>query len=154
MPGMKQINVPNAELFPEVSRLLSEGRQVTILARGNSMLPFIRDSIDKVLLTSPEGGIAVGDILLCEVAPGRFVLHRLVGLDGDTLILMGDGNIMGKERCSTSHVIARAAAIIRPDGSGTDCRSRSEMRKALIWHRLLPVRRLLLAVWRRTHRLH
>lgn len=151
---MKQIRVPNAELFPEISRLLSEGRQVTMLARGNSMLPFIRDGIDKVLLTPAEDGINVGDILLCEVAPGRFVLHRLTGLDGDTLILMGDGNIRGTERCSVSHVIARAAAIIRPDGSTADCRSRAEMRKALIWHRLLPVRRILLAVWRRTHRLH
>lgn len=150
---MKRISVPNAELFQEIRSLLSEGRKVTMLARGNSMLPFIRNGIDKVLLTPPEGEIAVGDILLCEVSPGRFVLHRLREFDGETLILMGDGNIRGTERCGKAQVVARAAAIIRPDGSSVDCRDRSELHKALIWRRLLPVRRLLLAVWRRTHRL-
>ena len=170
---MKQISVPNAELFSEAGRLLSEGKEVTILARGNSMLPFIRGGVDKVTLASVpaavrlggggvpgtqggEGfqeapsGIAPGDILLCEISPGHFVLHRLVRIDGERLTLMGDGNLRGVERCSRAHVIARAVRIIRPDGSSADCCSLSELRKARLWRRLLPLRRILLAVWRRT----
>ena len=120
---MKQISVPNAELFSEAGRLLSEGKEVTILARGNSMLPFIRGGVDKVTLASvpaavrlggggvpgvqdgegfpgAQAGIAPGDILLCEISPGHFVLHRLVRIDGERLTLMGDGNLRGVERCS------------------------------------------------------
>ena len=161
---MKQISVPNAELFSEAGRLLSEGKEVTILARGNSMLPFIRGGVDKVTLASvpaavrlggggvpgAQGSIAPGDILLCEISPGHFVLHRLVRIDGERLTLMGDGNLRGVERCSRAHVIARAVRIIRPDGSSADCCSPSELRKARLWRRLLPLRRILLAVWRRT----
>ena len=162
---MKQISVPNAELFSEAGRLLSEGKEVTILARGNSMLPFIRGGVDKVTLASvpaadgqggggvkgTQAGISPGDILLCEISPGHFVLHRLVRIDGERLTLMGDGNLRGVERCSRAHVIARAVRIIRPDGSSADCCSPSELRKARLWRRLLPLRRILLAVWRRTH---
>ena len=43
---MKQIPIPNVELFSEVRRLMAAGREVTILARGSSMLPFIRDGVD------------------------------------------------------------------------------------------------------------
>ena len=161
---MKQISVPNAELFSEAGRLLSEGKEVTILARGNSMLPFIRGGVDKVTLASvpaagrlggggvpgAQGSIVPGDILLCEISTGHFVLHRLVRIDGERLTLMGDGNLRGVERCSRAHVIARAVRIIRPDGSSADCCSPSELRKARLWRRLLPLRRILLAVWRRT----
>ena len=179
---MKQISVPNAELFSEAGRLLSEGKEVTILARGNSMLPFIRGGVDKVTLASVpaagrqdgggvpgaqggegfqgtqggEGfqetpsGITPGDILLCEISPGHFVLHRLIRIDGERLTLMGDGNLRGVEHCMRAHVIARAVRIIRPDGSSADCCSPSELRKARLWRRLLPLRRILLAVWRRT----
>lgn len=164
---MKRVTVPNAELFSEVRRLIAEGREVTILARGSSMLPFIRDGVDKVLLAPVTGrktaggtgpasagpaAFSVGDILLCEVAPGRFVLHRLIGIDGGRLILMGDGNLRGTESCTPAEVIAGAVRILHPDGTATDCTSPSELRKARIWRRLLPFRRILLAVWRRTRR--
>lgn len=162
---MKQISVPNAELFSEAGRLLSDGKEVTILARGNSMLPFIRGGVDKVTLASvpaadgqggggvqgTQAGISPGDILLCEISPGHFVLHRLVSIDGELLTLMGDGNLRGTERCTRAHVIARAVRIIRPDGSSAVCCSPPELRKARLWRRLLPLRRILLAVWRRTH---
>ena len=57
---MKQISVPNAELFSEAGRLLSEGKEVTILARGNSMLPFIRGGVDKVTLVSVPAAVRLG----------------------------------------------------------------------------------------------
>ena len=98
-----------------------------------------------------QGSIVPGDILLCEISPGHFVLHRLVRIDGERLTLMGDGNLRGVERCSRAHVIARAVRIIRPDGSSAVCCSPPELRKARLWRRLLPLRRILLAVWRRTH---
>lgn len=147
---MRRINVPNAELFAEVRRLLAEGRQVSILARGDSMVPFIRGGIDKVVLCAPDSNPSENDILLCEIAPGKFVLHRLTGIDGDCLQLTGDGNARGTEKCRKDNVVAKAVRVIRPDGTEVDCCSPSERRKARLWRRLRPVRRLLLAVWRRT----
>lgn len=156
---MNRKTVPNAELFAEVRRLLGEGCRVTILARGNSMMPFIRDGVDEVELASPESGssgsggpvFAPGDILLCELAPGNYVLHRLLKAEEGRLTLMGDGNLRGTESCPASSAVARAVRIVRPDGRRVDCCSRVELRKARIWRRLLPFRRILLALWRRLH---
>lgn len=142
--------MPNAELFAEVRRLLAEGRQVSILARGDSMVPFIRGGIDKVVLCAPDSNPSENDILLCEIAPGKFVLHRLTGFDGEYLLLMGDGNVRGTEKCTKDKVVAKAVRVITPDGTEVDCNSPSERRKARVWRRLLPLRRILLAVWRRT----
>ena len=64
---------------------------------------------------------------------------------------MGDGNLRGTEKCTAGNVVARAVAIIRPDGTTVSCSGRTEMQRARIWHRLLPFRRILLALWRRLH---
>lgn len=156
---MTRKTFPNAALFSEVRSLLAEGRDVTILARGNSMFPFIRDGLDKVQLSavrSPEEGgcgFSTGDILLCETEPGHYVLHRLVRNENGSLTLMGDGNLRGTEQCTAGDVVARAVNIIRPDGTAVSCSGRTEMQRARIWRRLLPFRRILLALWRRL-RLH
>ena len=152
---MTRKTFPNAALFSEVRSLLAEGRDVTILARGNSMFPFIRDGLDKVQLSavrSPEEGgcgFSTGDILLCEIEPGHYVLHRLVRNENGSLTLMGDGNLRGTEKCTAGDVVARAVNIIRPDGTAVSCSGLTEMRRARIWRRLLPFRRILLALWRR-----
>ncbi len=144
-------SISNGMLFSEVRRLIGEGRQVTLLSKGYSMLPFIVGGRDSVLL-EPCRDVAVYDILLCEISPGRYVIHRLVGIDGGTLTLMGDGNLMATEHCSRADVVAKVVGIVRPDGRNIDCCSASERRKARLWLRLLPLRRFLLALWRRTHR--
>ena len=124
---MKRKPVPNAALFSEVRQLLAGGCNVTILARGNSMFPFIRDGLDKVQLSavrSPEEGgcgFSTGDILLCEIESGLYVLHRLVRNENGILTLMGDGNLRGTEKCTAGNVVARAVAIIQGHASGTDC---------------------------------
>ena len=147
---MKQIAVPNTELLPEVRRLIDEGRQVVILARGNSMLPFIRDGLDSVKLEGVKGKeLRIGDILLCEISPGRYVLHRLIRVEGESLVLMGDGNLRGTERCRTADVIARAVEIIRPNGATVCCDSPRERRRARLWYSMLPMRRYLLVIWKR-----
>ena len=144
------LRLPNAFLFPEVARLLEEGCTVTLPAKGDSMFPFVAGGRDEVVLRK-AATVRTGDIVLAEVPGKGYVIHRVYRIAEGQLTLMGDGNLRGVERCSRAHVIARAVRIIRPDGSSADCCSPSELRKARLWRRLLPLRRILLAVWRRTH---
>ena len=66
------------------------------------MRPFIEGGKDSVTLEYPAPDtIRVGDILLCRIGE-RYVLHRLIGIEGDTLHLKGDGNITGGERYTGS----------------------------------------------------
>ena len=60
---MERVVLPNEVLLGEVARLLKEGREVVITPRGKSMLPFIRNGVDRVKLRHPDR-LSVGDIVL------------------------------------------------------------------------------------------
>lgn len=147
---MQTITIANEILLEEVSQLLRKGNHVTIRTKGNSMLPFIRGGKDRVTLV-PAEELRKGDIVLAKIAPGHFVLHRIRRLEGNTVILMGDGNLRGTERCDRASIAGKVEKIIRPDGRTTDCGSRTEQRKARLWETLMPVRRILLAAYRRIY---
>ncbi|MBQ7518155.1 MAG: S24/S26 family peptidase, partial [Bacteroidales bacterium] len=99
--------LPNALMLGEVKRLVRQGFHVTIRTKGNSMLPFIRGEIDSVELSLPEVPYAKGDIVLAEVEPDHYILHRIWEMRGEKVILMGDGNCRGKEKCRYENLIAK-----------------------------------------------
>lgn len=144
---MQRITVPNEVLLPEVSRLLQEGETVTLRAKGNSMLPFITGGRDSVVLRKATA-LQEGDIVLARTDNGTYVLHRILSLSGNRLTLMGDGNLCGTEQCTRDAVAGRAIHIIRK-GKTTDCALPWEKRKARLWRALRPVRRYLLAIYKR-----
>lgn len=144
---MQTKTVPNAELIPAIGKLVEEGQEVIFKPKGMSMLPFIRGGRDSVLLRKADE-LKVGDIALAEISKERYVLHRIEKMEGETIVLMGDGNLVGRERCRREDVMAIAVKIIKGSRE-IDCQSPGHLRNAEIWKRLLPVRRYLLAIYRR-----
>ena len=144
---MQTKTVPNAELIPAIGKLVEEGQEVIFKPKGMSMLPFIRGGRDSVLLRKADE-LKVGDIALAEISEGRYVLHRIEMIEGETIVLMGDGNLVGREKCRREDVMAIAVKIIKGSRE-IDCQSPGHLRNAEIWKRLLPVRRYLLAIYRR-----
>jgi len=128
--------LPNVVLLEEAAVLLEEGRDVLLTPKGNSMLPFIRNGKDEVTLHK-EASVAPGDIALVRL-PGRYVLHRVIRVDGSSVTLMGDGNIAGTETCSQADVLGTVKAI---NGKAPA--------KGRLWRFLKPIRRYLLAIYRR-----
>ncbi|MCQ2339825.1 MAG: S24/S26 family peptidase [Paludibacteraceae bacterium] len=138
--------VDNTVLIPEMVRLLHEGKSVTFTPTGVSMRPFIEGGQDSVILIKADQ-LRVGDIVLAQITPNHYVLHRLIALQGDQVTLMGDGNLFGQEHCSRSDVLAKVQRIISPKGH------RKPLTRGRLWLMLLPLRRLLLKVYRHTPRL-
>ena len=125
--------VANEVLLEDAAALMNEGREVTLKPLGCSMLPFIRGGRDSVRLKKMPS-VAVGDMLLVRLEGPRYVLHRLIAIDGDRLTLMGDGNLAGTETCTKADVLGTVVAIERGNrvvkpGNG------------LWWRRLKPFRR-------------
>ena len=132
---MQTKTVPNAELIPAIGKLIEEGQEVIFKPKGVSMLPFIRGGRDSVLLRKADG-LKVGDIALAEISEGRYVLHRIETIEDEMIVLMGDGNLVGRERCRKEDVMAIAVKIIK-ENKEIDCQSPRHMRMAEIWKRLL-----------------
>lgn len=143
----EKLTIPNSIFFSEVESHLREGKSVVIPVKGYSMLPFIRDGRDSVELRS-KVELEVGDIALARLGNGHFVLHRIWEIEGERVILMGDGNISGKEICSRGDIIGVASKIFRGK-KVIDCTSAAYVRNVKIWRRLLPIRRYILAIYRR-----
>ena len=135
------------EIIEEAIRLVREGVNVTLPVKGQSMLPFIIGGKESVILHRP-GLIDVGDVVLAWVDGNRYVVHRIIKLDYDRVTLMGDGNLT-TEHCALGDIKARVTHVVSADNKKRDLYSRWRVRAAKLWYWLRPVRRYLLAIYRR-----
>lgn len=142
-------SLPNDLLIPEVAELIRQGRTVTLTARGNSMNPFIVDRRDRVVLgPCTDVQLQPGTVVLALTDDRRYVLHRIVRRQGNELTLLGDGNLHQTERTDTSRVIGLLTAVIRK-GRTYSTDGAVWLRYSRWWRILTPVRRWLLAIFRR-----
>lgn len=138
----------NALLLPEIANILKEGHTVTLTLRGNSMRPFLEDNRDKALLKKTDC-IKVGDAVLAEILPHKFVLHRIVKINNDAITLRGDGNL-SDEHCLRSDILGKAIGFYRKGNKRVDSTDGTKWKVySFVWMRLYPIRRYLLAFYRK-----
>lgn len=149
------------EIINEAIRLVEEGVSVTLPVDGRSMLPFIIGGKESVVLQQPpkQGGqdgspqsadrLKVGDVVLAWVEGSRYVVHRIIRIDGERVTLMGDGNLVGTEHCSLSDVKAKATHVVDSRERPHDLYTSRRMLGVRLWWWLLPIRRYLLAIYKR-----
>jgi hypothetical protein len=146
---METITIDNNQLIGEVKKLLKTFPSVVLPVKGTSMLPFIIGSKESVELVRWEKDFQIGDIVLAWTKD-YYVIHRIIKIDGDDYTLMGDGNIIGTESCKRSDIVAKAEYVVDKHGNKhylyTPCRCQASR----LWNKLKPVRRWILAIYRRT----
>lgn len=145
---MEKISMPNDVFLPKVIELIKVGHTVTITARGRSMLPFIHHDRDSIEFGQLPTKVSVGDVVLAEITPGQFVCHRVEQIKPSKVILRGDGNIGLTEQCMPQDLRAIAKAVIRNGCRYELSTSRIWALYSHLWPQLLPVRRILLALYR------
>lgn len=131
-------------IIKEAVRLVQDGVSVTFPVKGRSMLPFIFGGRDSVILQKPEH-LRVGLVVLAQVGPDTYVVHRIIKNTPDLITLMGDGNIRGTESCTPAQVLAIATHVVRPNGKRRPLDSFAKLALAHIWYMIRPLRRYILA---------
>lgn len=138
-------------MMQEISRLISEGKSISISAKGYSMNPFIVHMKDQITLGSwTDDQIKKGAVVLVKDVRGCYIIHRIIKREGNVLTLMGDGNIGIIETAYVEDIIALMHAVIKK-GRTYSVNSLSWRLYSWFWKLLTPVRRYPLAVWRRLH---
>ena len=146
------------EIIEEAIRLVEEGVSVTLPVNGRSMLPFIIGGRESVILQQPPtqgeprqnaAPLKVGDVVLAWVEGNRYVVHRIISIDGNRVTLMGDGNLVGTEHCSLSDIKAKATHVVDCHERTHDLYTSRRMLGARLWWHLRPIRIYLLAIYRR-----
>ena len=140
----------NARFLPEVIALANEGHDVTIPLRGFSMRPFLEDGRDLAILCKIARPLKVGDIVLAELAPGRYALHRIFRLNKTHVQMLGDGNLTPDPIIRHEDVKVLVKAFLRKGSKTPDyVDGKKFQRYSKFWMKVRPARRWLLAVWRR-----
>lgn len=144
----RELKVNNALLFPQIISLLEEGHTVSLKLRGFSMRPFLEDQRDTAVLRKANE-VVCGEPVLAEIAPGQYVLHRIIRIDGNNVTLLGDGNLT-VEHCTKQEIRAQVTGFYRKGRSALDSiYGRKWKIYSAIWMRLRPIRRYLLGIYRR-----
>ncbi len=135
--------------FTDVADAVLGGRKVLLTARGWSMLPMIWDKRDKLLLAPiTEDSISVGRLLFVRLSSMRYVLHRVEQVNGNRIVLRGDGNPYQREECDKNEVIAELIVVER-DGKIIELGSDTWERYECYWPKNGFIRRCLLFLYRR-----
>lgn len=146
LSNQQRHELPNDAWLGEVSQMLREGKPYPIYVKGYSMRPFIEHTRDRVFLEKRDT-YNVGDAVLAQIAPGHYVLHRIIEKHGDDLTLQGDGNEKGVELCKEQDVSGVVTQYIRPHRI-IPADDPKLIRRIKIWRKLRPIRRYLLFIYK------
>lgn len=100
-------------LYPVISEQLACGGSVRFTPHGYSMLPFIRQGIDEVVLSKADVPLRKNDIIFYRRANGQFVLHRIVGKGASSYILRGDNQTRLEYGITDESVIGVVSEVVR-----------------------------------------
>ena len=136
-------------MMEEIRKLISEGRTVSLTVKGNSMNPFLVSLRDQMTLGPwKDEDIRKGCVALVKDIRGNYLIHRIISRDGNTVTLIGDGNVGLYEKAITDEIIGIMYSITR---KGKVWKADDRMWKlySWFWMLILPVRRWPLGLWRR-----
>ncbi|MBQ7153750.1 MAG: S24/S26 family peptidase [Clostridia bacterium] len=103
-----QINSNNANVLL-LKKIIEKKGSITIQVSGNSMWPYIEngDYVELELRDYHEG-----DVLLFKYYTEELLVHRLIRIDGDSLLLRGD-NAFRIEHITSKEVVGVIVNVIR-----------------------------------------
>ena len=129
--------------MPLIKESLALGQNVQFYPKGTSMLPMIRQGVDRVVFSPVSDKLRKFDLPLYQRASGQYVLHRVVHV-GETYTCIGDNQFELEHNLRHDQIIAVVSAFYRGEHryEVTDWRYRSY---CWIWHYSRPVRHF----WRR-----
>lgn len=146
---MKTIVKDKAIMMEEIRELISEGRTVSLTVKGNSMNPFLVSMRDQMKLGPwKDQDIRKGCVALVKDSRNNYLIHRIIERNGDTVTLLGDGNVGFTETATLDNVIGIMYSVTR---KGHEWESDSAVWRfySWFWMMITPVRRWPLGLWRR-----
>lgn len=126
-------------------RLLEDGVYVA-KTRGYSMRPLFKTHRDAVMIVPAERALRKYDIVLYTYGDGKYILHRIIGFDGDICLIRGD-NTFVLERVPKDKILGVVASF-NQKGRRYDLTEPSYKAYSVIWTAIYPIRNF----WRRVRR--
>lgn len=121
------------ELMPLFKERLAAGHSVIFFPKGTSMMPMIRQGVDKVVLSPLPKKLKKYDLPLYQRDNGQFVLHRIVKV-GETYTCIGDNQYQYETGVRHDQMIGLVTGFYR-DQEYHDAAELSHRVYRCLWHR-------------------
>lgn len=102
------------QVMPLIRERLAEGKKVIFGPKGTSMLPMLRQGIDRVELVAVKGKLKKYDLPFYVRDNGQYVLHRIVKVR-DTYTCIGDGQYVYEHGVRQDQIIGVMSGYYRGD---------------------------------------
>lgn len=132
-------NVNNDEYLPVLMDIVNSGHDVSLLISGHSMVPFLVDKRDSIIISKPKGQFKKGQMVFYYRKNGTYIMHRIHHVANDDLYVVGDaqtyieGPIKKDQVFGVIHKVRRKGKII---SRGNFCWNFFEY----VWIRVVPLR--------------
>ncbi|MDA8239679.1 MAG: S24/S26 family peptidase [Nitrospiraceae bacterium] len=93
--------------------VLRKGNNLSFIAGGSSMSPFIKDG--DTVVVQPAQSLHIGDTTLCKAPEGRLILHRVVKVTTSGVVTRGDACLTDDGFTSIENTLGR---VVRVSGRG------------------------------------
>ncbi len=101
------------DAFFIIDEKIKNGGEVIFSPKGVSMMPLIRPGFDSVVLKEVDGPLKKGDIAFYRRDNGKFVLHRVVGVEDGFYRMCGDNQGFVEKKVEDRHIIAIVKTVLR-----------------------------------------
>ncbi|MCD8049041.1 MAG: S24/S26 family peptidase [Clostridia bacterium] len=109
---MMEEKMKMVDMRPLIDKCFNEGCVFTFKPGGTSMLPCIKGSSDSVTIEKYEGGAKKNDIVFFVRRNGKYVMHRVIKIEGDGIWVCGD-NQYYFEKINEDMIFAYVTKIVR-----------------------------------------
>lgn len=92
--------------------ILERDHMLVYTCRGFSMWPLLHQNEDLLVIRKPDRELRKNDIVLFKVST-KYLLHRIVKIDGDTIITAGDHNAFKDRAITKDRVIGILTSFVR-----------------------------------------
>ncbi len=105
-----------------VGEVLKEKNEVSVLTKGISMRPMLREHKDIVIIQRISGELRVGDVVAYRGVGKKYTLHRIVSIKKGALIIRGDNNYFTEFNIKKEDIVGILKEFYR-DGKYINCKT-------------------------------
>lgn len=105
--------IDTAMYLSEICEVIRKGHTIVIPVKGSSMLPFLAESRDLVMLGPVSPGPRSGAVVLYRRRNGQFILHRIVRKKGIEYYMRGDAQNIIEGPVFQEQILAEAVRFQR-----------------------------------------
>lgn len=139
--GRMRRTVSMEKMLPLIEEILAADGTVTFNVTGMSMYPMLRHSRDTVTIIPVRKNLQKYDIPLYRRSDGTFVLHRIIGIDSDGYVCVGDHQVEPERGIRKEQVIGVVQSFCR-GGIFVPVKTPLYQMYIRLWYGIYPFRRI------------